>query len=99
MSIPIRSEAVEAAAKAICESDLDPNPKRELEERWDAYEDDSPTRVEYRANARAAISEFCRVEGLKVETGGERPAGVMFPPKLYQRLVGEWHDVKEEHKP
>lgn len=42
----------------------------------------------------AALAEFCRAEGLMVETRGERPEGRHFPPKQRQRLVGKWREVE-----
>lgn len=88
----IRAEAVEAAAKAICESDLDPNPERELEERWNAFEDDSSVHAEYRANARAAIAAFCEAEGLRVERQVGAGVGWSQEP-THQRLIGPWRNA------
>jgi len=77
--LPIRPEAIEAAAKAM-DSGI-------------RFEDHiRPIKEAILASTEAAIAAFCEAEGLTVE----RILVNHNPTEHRERLVGDWHNVKEK---
>jgi hypothetical protein len=87
--IEIRPEAVEAAAKALWDTD----PVLSRKSPWGSNRDVMREGIR---RSGAMIAAFCEAEGLTVERKSYATGGLQRLPRPVQRLMGPWREVEND---